>query len=127
MRTISIRKVVNALIPDAVPSALVFGPALDAVERFREKYGGLWVGGTIEISNDGLCFSPNALNEAVHVGLKVVNIPFADLLSVRREFGWLTGIVVVEHKDGEFRFRCFGAKKIAARISEYLCQTQLRP
>ena len=120
MRTISIRKVANALIPDAVTSALVFGPALEAVERGREKYGGLWVGGTLDISNDGLSFSPNLLNEAVHVGLEVVNIPFADILSVRREFGWVTGIVVVEHKGGEFRFRCFGAKKIAASISEYL-------
>jgi hypothetical protein len=56
------------------------------------------------------------------VGLEVVNIPSADIRSVKREFGWVTGIVVVEHKGDEFRFRCFGARKLAARISEYLNQ-----
>jgi hypothetical protein len=118
--TFSIRKVVNALIPDATPSALVFGPALAECERWRKKYGGLWVGGSIHISNEGLFFRPNRLNEELHVGLDPVSIPLADILSVRREFGWGTGIVVVEHKSGEFRFRCFGARKMAARISEYL-------
>src|SRR5262245_31479121 len=120
MGTLSIRRVVNALIPDATPSALVFGPALAECERWRKKYGGLWVGGSIDISNDGLLFRPNRLNEAVHVGLEPVSISFADVLAVRREFGWFTGIVVVEHKSGEFRFRCFGARKIAACIAEYL-------
>ena len=120
MRTLSIRKVVNALIPDATPSALVFGAALAECERWKKKYGGLWVGGSIEISNEGLCFRPNRLNEELHVGLEVVSIRLADILSARREFGWGTGIVVVEHKSGEFRFRCFGARRIAASISECL-------
>jgi hypothetical protein len=99
---------------------LLFGPALTECERARKKYGGLWVGGSIEISNDGLSFRPNRLNDAFHLGLEVVSIPLADIQSVRRESGWVTGIVVVEHKRGEFRFRCFGAKKLAARFSEYL-------
>jgi len=120
MRTLSIRKVVNALIPDATPSALVFGAARAECERWKKNYGGLWVGGSVEVSNDGLFFKPNPLNEAVHVGLEPVSIPLADILSVRREFGWGTGIVVVEHKAGEFRFRCFGAKGMAARLSECL-------
>lgn len=120
MRALSIRKTVNALIPDATPSGLVFGAALAECERWKKKYGGLWVGGSIEISNDGLLFRPNPLNEAVHIGLEPVSIPLVDIRSVRREFGWGTGIVVVEHKSGEFRFRCFGARTIAALISECL-------
>jgi hypothetical protein len=36
---------------------------------------------------------------------------------VRHEFGWVTGIVVVDHMHGEFRFRCYGAKQLAATMA----------
>ena len=120
MRTLRIRKLANALIPNATPSELVTGAALTAVERLGERYGGLWVGGTVDISDDGVSFTPNGLNVAFHVGLAPVRIPLADIRSARREFGWVTGIVVVEHTHGEFRFRCFGARNIAARLSQCL-------
>jgi hypothetical protein len=113
-----IRKLANALIPNATPSELVTGAALTAVERFGKRYGGLWVGGTIDISDDGVSFTPNDLNVAFHIGLETVRIPLADIRSIRREFGWVTGIVVVEHAHGEFRFRCFGARGIAAHLSQ---------
>ena len=41
-----------------------------------------------------------------------MNIPAASVKSVRREFGALTGVVVVEHAHGEFRFRCIGARAL---------------
>ena len=91
-----------------------------AVNRFSTKHGGLWVGGSVEISHDGVLFKPNALNEAFHEGLESVHIPMTQVLSVAREFGWITGIVVVAHQLGEFRFRCFGAKKIVQRVSALL-------
>jgi hypothetical protein len=43
-----------------------------------------------------------------------VTIPTQAIRNVRREFGFLTGIVVIEHDAGEFRFRCFGAKGVVA-------------
>ena len=30
---------------------------------------------------------------------------------------WITDIVVVEHAHGEFRFRCYGAKRLAATMA----------
>jgi hypothetical protein len=46
-----------------------------------------------------------------------LNVPAGDIRAVRHEFGWVTGIVVVEHARGEFRFRCFGAKRLAATMA----------
>ncbi|MGH7217199.1 MAG: hypothetical protein ACREIG_08190 [Nitrospiraceae bacterium] len=115
-----IRKLVNAFVPNAIPSELVPDTALWVVTRYGKKHGGLWVGGAVEITHEGVSFIPNALNEVSHVGLEPVHIPMASIRSVRREFGWLTGIVVVEHSGGQFRFRCFGAKQVASRFRSYL-------
>jgi len=49
-----------------------------------------------------------------------MRIPFAQIRSVTREFGWVTGIVVIRHGHGEFRFRCFGAKGVAQQIADRL-------
>lgn len=38
------------------------------------------------------------------------------LVSSGGEFGWITGIVVVRHAGSEFRFRCYGAKRLAATM-----------
>ena len=120
MRTFHVRKLVNAFMPNAVPSEVVPQTALSAVTRYGKKHGGLWVGGALDLTHEGVSFKPNALNEAFHAGLEPVHIPMASIRSVRREFAWLTGIVVVEHTGGEFRFRCFGAKQVAARLRSYL-------
>jgi hypothetical protein len=116
MSTGVIRKLVNAFIPDATPSDVVPTFALSAIDRFKRKHGGLWVGGTVSVSQSGVSFSPNGLNRAFHDRLEPINVPAEDIRAVRHEFGWFTGIVVVEHLHGEFRFRCYGAKKLAAAM-----------
>ena len=120
MATTSMSKIANALIPDAMPATFVPRVARKAVERVRTKYGGVWAGGRIAISSEGISFTPNRFNEIFHLVLRPVRTAFADIRSVRREFGVLTGVVVVQHKQGEFRFRCFGATRIAAFLSEQL-------
>lgn len=117
MSSLNIRKLVNALIPDASPSTVVPAAALPAIYRFKRKYGGLWVGGTVSVSQSGVSFSPNWVNRKVHGHLEPINVPAEDIRAVRREFGWFTGIVVVEHAHGEFRFRCYGAKRLAATMA----------
>jgi hypothetical protein len=112
-----IRKLANAFIPDAAPSDLVPSIALSAIDRFKRKHGGLWVGGTVSVSKSGVSFSPNGLNRAFHDGLEPIDVPAEDIRAVRYEFGWFTGIVVVDHKHGEFRFRCYGAKQLAATMA----------
>jgi len=120
MNSTHLRKLVNAFIPDATPSELVPSEALRFTNWFKRRYGGLWVGGTITVSSSGVSFAPNALNEAFHIDLQPVTMPAKDIRTVRREFGWFTGIVVVEHAHGEFRFRCYRAKQFAATMAATL-------
>jgi hypothetical protein len=75
-------------------------------------------GGKVTINSNGLFFAPNGMNTALHEGLEAVHIPLSSMRSARREFGWVTGIVVVVHDKGVFRFRCFGAKKVAESLAE---------
>jgi hypothetical protein len=117
MPGLPINKLCNAFLPDAAPSGLLPEAVLGAVRQARKRTGGLWVGGRVNASADALVFTPNGMNVALHAGLDVVRIPLAKIRAVRREFGWLTGIVVVEHAQGEFRFRCFGAMRVAQILS----------
>jgi len=119
MTMLNVRKVANAFIPNATPSDFVlFAVVLPTVLRFKRKHGGLWVGGTVTVSEGGVSFSPNRLNRIFHDELQAIDVPAKDIRAVRHEFGWFTGIVVVDHVHGEFRFRCYGAKRLAANMSE---------
>lgn len=69
------------------------------------------------VSSSGVSFVPNRLNRLVQNDPETVNVPGRDIREVRREFGWVTGIVVVRHVRGEFRFRCYGAKQLAATLA----------
>jgi hypothetical protein len=117
MGTRGIRKAANAFVPAATPAAALPVAALSTVFRFTRTHGGLWVGGTVVVSSTGVSFVPNRLNRLVHNEPEAVNVPGADIRDVRREFGWVTGIVVVRHAGGEFRFRCYGAKQLAATMA----------
>jgi hypothetical protein len=112
-----IRRPVNAFVPDASPSDRMPLGILRTIHRFKREHGGLWVGGTVSISQSGVLFSPNWVNRKVHDDPSPVHVPAADIRRVRREFGWVTGIVVVEHAHGEFRFRCYGARRLAATMA----------
>ena len=119
MSMLNVKKLANALIPNATPSDdIVPSIALWGVDRFKRKQGGLWVGGTVFVSELGVSFTPNSLNQTFHEELQVVDVPAKDIRKVRHEFGWFTGIVVVEHASGEFRFRCYGAKGLATEMEQ---------
>jgi len=117
MTPVNVRKLANAFYPNATPSEVVPAFALSAIDRFKRKHGGLWVGGTVAVSRAGVSFSPNGRNRACHEALEPLGVPAEDVRAVRYEFGWFTGIVVVEHGRGEFRFRCYGAKHLAATMA----------
>jgi hypothetical protein len=124
---LNIKKLCNAFVPDAemvedipVLKKTIVEAAKGAVDRYKKKNGGLWVGGTVLITDEGVAFSPNGINIAVHRDLCPVMIPRQNIENVRREFGWLTGIVVVTHTEGDFRFRCFGARNVAERVCKAL-------
>ena len=117
MGTLNIGKLANAFIPEATPAEVVPVAALSAIYRFKRTHGGLWVGGTVFVSSSGVSFVPNRLNRLFHNDLAPVNVRAEDIRDVQREFGWVTGIVVVRHVRGELRFRCYGAKQLAATMA----------
>ena len=120
MKTFLLSKLGYAFVSNAMPSALMSGAALARANRMVKRHGGLLVGGSIELSPAGVSFTPHAREEPQHVGLRPVNILAANIRSVRREFGWLTGTVVICHLGGEFRFRCFGARSVARLFAKHL-------
>jgi len=115
VQTLPFEKVCNALLPAAGPSALA---DLLGAKSGVAHADGLWVGGKVKATPLELTFEPNRLNAALNDGSLTVRIPMAGIRSVRREFGWLSGIVVVDHGLGQFRFRCFGARRVARILSQ---------
>ena len=119
MTMLNVKKLANVFLPDATPSSVVPFTAMSSISRFKRKHGGLWVGGTILVSESGVSFIPNSLNRVFHDALHTIDVPAGDIREVRHEFGWFTGIVAVKHAKGEFRFRCYGARRLAAEMSEW--------
>lgn len=119
--TIFIKKLCNAFITDAIINRRLGGSVVRNVEAIGSLMGGLWVGGTVTVSAYALDWVPNIMNSAFHDNLQSLHIPLMEVRAVRREFGILTGIVVVELADGsEFRFRCFNARSVAENMSDLL-------
>jgi hypothetical protein len=112
-----VTKVANALIQDAA-SPLEGSPVGigTAIRRSRKRYGGLWVGGRITLTQTELGFSPNAINRLVHVGDPSVTIPLSAISRVDLEPGFYTKIIAVTWTGGVNRFRCYGAARFADQI-----------
>lgn len=89
----------------------------DHIDQYKSKQGGLWVGGKFTISDDEFRFSTNTANLIVHKESSDFSFPMQVVKSVRREFGWITGILVFELEDRIVKVRCFGAKKIAQLLN----------
>ncbi len=122
------KKAANALFADAkpgfeiyllplavggVPGAIAFGAVLAAAKKLC---GGSWVGGTVELLDNSLEFRPNAMNEFLHEGNYKVAIPYADIVRVHNEFGFISGIIRLELRHANFKVRVFGAKDFAEEI-----------
>lgn len=90
-----------------------------SIEKYKRKHGGLWVGGKFTISNEEFRFSTNTANQIVHKENCDLSFPMSDVKSIYREFGWITGILNFELDDRIIAVRCFGAKKIAARLNKF--------
>ncbi|HBE88487.1 MAG TPA: hypothetical protein DDW67_05025 [Elusimicrobia bacterium] len=126
---ILIDKLCNALIPDAEvsPGVAVFGgvegsmlgSAVDStLASFRKKHGGLWVGGRIYVTTASVTFSVNAMNKAFHSPIPDVRIPLAEITEVTHEPAIFMDTITVKGGGKELKFKCYGAKKVLARIKE---------
>ncbi|WP_191833799.1 hypothetical protein [Pseudomonas fluorescens] len=111
-------KRVNFLVADArVKLVSVSLIALAGVlEAFREAYGGLWVGGKLELTRSAVRLSANTLNRVVQDGTLDIELPLALIRKVSVEGGFITNIVRLDTDVGSVEFRCFGAKGIAREI-----------
>jgi hypothetical protein len=133
--TLIASKVANALVTDAEPStrAVLAAQTFAAfnfrgtMERFRAQQGGLWVGGTVTLTDRALSFSPNALNRAAHTEDTSWRVSLADIEQVSERFGYVTRIIDVHCRNGSVNtFRCFGARAFADRIAAAAEAARLR-
>ncbi|MBD9591004.1 hypothetical protein IB254_28360 [Pseudomonas sp. PDM03] len=121
-------KLVNFLVPDArvdydTVSDLYdeagsgdVDALVDVLEVFRHAYGGLWVGGKVEVTHSVVRLSANALNRAIQDGTMDIELPLALVRKVSVEGGFVTKIVRLDTDVGSVKFRCFGAKDVASLI-----------
>jgi hypothetical protein len=110
-----VTKVANALIQDAA-SPLEKGSVGASARRYRQRHGGLWVGGRVAMTSAELRFSPNAANRLVHYGDSSFTIPLSAITQVDVEPGFFTKIIAVTWTDRVTRLRCYGAARFADQI-----------
>ena len=94
----------------------VFQAAERAAERAKKAIGGLWVGGTIYLSEKELIFKANKLNKLAHSNENLAKIDLNLIDKIETKYAFITNIIEVSVSGGIFKFRCFGAKKFAKTI-----------
>ena len=88
----------------------------DVLEAFKEAYGGLWVGGKMVLTHTMVYLSANAMNRVVQDGTLDIELPLALIQKVTIEGGFMTKVIRLDTGGGSVKFRCFGAKDVAAMI-----------
>lgn len=81
-------------------------------DKFQKQYfGGVGITGTITINNDSIIFEPRFDTFLTNEGISTFKIPISDVIKVRSEsFLIITKAVVVNTKNGEFKFQLPKAK-----------------
>ncbi|MCP9785822.1 hypothetical protein [Cyanobium sp. N5-Cardenillas] len=131
LETVPVRKACNALIAEAQPDFALYSAAAKAagidpqeevlsavLKGFRTFYGGLWVGGTAELTATHVAFKPNVVNQLLHKSDYSWSVPLAEVGDVSYEVGMLTGIICLATPRGIAKLRCFGAKSFLSRIAK---------
>jgi len=86
----------------------------------KKMMGGLWVGGNVYLTTKSIIFKPNELNAALQSNVDAVEIPFKDIVSLKKEFGFITGIISINTDSGALKVRCFNASGFMERINKAL-------
>lgn len=128
------KKTCNALIENAKPNfnayliSLITGGvggvvAISAVlGGFKKMLGGLWVGGTTYLTKENIIFTPNKLNKMFQSNIDCLKIPLSDITSVRKEFGFITGIIRIDTENGTLKLRCYGSSEFMDKIIKFSTQ-----
>ncbi|MFT4226225.1 hypothetical protein [Micropruina sp.] len=127
---ILLKKAANLLVEDArtdlhptVDAALAVVEApMSSTERvldgFRAKYGGLWVGGTLTVTDQQVEFHANALNRAVQSGTLDIALPLRSIAQVELQPGFVTKIVAITVGYRQVKSRMYGAEQVAETIRQ---------
>jgi len=133
LETILLKKSANyfvpadeAHIPDLKEFSLLFDSeinrraAADSLNRYVKR-NGLWIGGTIFISETAIFFKANTVNVKINAGNKLADlILLEDITSIELKKAAVTNIVSVTSDTGLIVFRCFGAKKVQALLQSLI-------
>lgn len=114
--TVIISRVANALIADVDVTAAVTSVNRRVLDRYRRRYGGLWVGGRLTVTDINVAFHANALNRSIQSGQLDIVVDLRSIESVELLPGVLTKIIAIHTADRVTKVRCFGAAKVADRI-----------
>lgn len=87
---------------------------------FGKSYGGLWVGGRFQVDGSRAQFTPNVVNRWIHNDHTSFSFPLNELKAAKRQFGFITGVVLLRTDQREYKIRCFGAKQIANELQHFL-------
>lgn len=113
-------KAANALIGDADAASSLRsihgGEVGEGIDGFRQRAGGLWVGGRVTLTDRELAFAPNLVNRSIQTGSLDVRIRLTDIDTVSVTGGVLTKIVEIQSGSQAFKFRCIGAPAVAEQI-----------
>jgi len=132
---ILLKKAANYFVPADeahIPDLKEFGPlfdndlqrraAADGLSRYVKR-NGLWIGGTIFISETAIFFKGNAINAKINAGNKLADlILLEDITSVEFKKAVVTNIISVTSDKGLIVFRCFGAKKVQALLQSLIAK-----
>jgi hypothetical protein len=114
--TVIISRMANALIAEVDVGVVATSVGGGVLDRYRRRYGGLWVGGRLTVTTTDFQFHANALNRALQSGQLDIVIDLRSIESVEVLPGVLTKIVAMRTADGVTKVRCFGAAKVAEQI-----------
>lgn len=108
-----VRKTANAKLHDVRGR----GPTAFVTALFASATDGVWVGGTIVLTDTELTFGANAMNRAVQKGTLEVAIPLETIVGGAITGGVGTTIITLQLVGGDrFEFRCSGAKDVLATL-----------
>ena len=91
-----------------------------AVEISKRFHGGTWIGGSMVLTDSVVRLSANAMNRFIQEGTMDIELPLSIIRTVVVEPGILTKIVRMDTEVGVIKFRCFGAKDVAALIQRMI-------
>lgn len=111
-----ISRVANALIANVDVTVATASASRRVLDRYRRRYGGLWVGGRLTVTDTDVQFHANALNRSIQSGQLDIIVDLRSIESVELLPGVLTKIIAIHTGDQVTKVRCFAAAKVADRI-----------